>query len=183
MSYSNSAVKFAPVVVNKGRLFRGHGFLVAEIESSYEGAFWRQVPNGMGLSGCHWTRTIHSHKAKIWVPELGKFCYANMKYVEDSDVMEPVREIEFQKYCEKMIADTISYCKKTLSSKGATVIYRNELINFTKRCLWKYHKEIENSLIDEMLNSTVFSSLFEDVVDDIMAEDAAKYSMRMSRRI
>ena len=178
-----STVKFVPVVVNKGRLFRGHGFMVAEIEGSYESAFWRQVPNGMGIGGCHWTRTIETHKAKIWVPELGKFCYANMKYIENDDVMEPVCQVEYQKYCEKMIADTIEYCKKTLISKGSGVVYKNELINFAKRCLWKYHKEIEKSLIDEMLNSTVFTALFEDVVDNILTEDVVKYSRRMSRRI
>ena len=155
MSYSNStvkAVKFAPVVVNKGRLFRGRGFLVAEVESSYEGAFWRQVPNSYGIASCHWTRTINSHKAKIWVPELGEFRYANMRYVEDDEIMEPVRKIEFQKYCDKIIADTVNYCKKTLFSKGSTVIYKNELINFTKRCLLKYHKEIDKQLIEEFLN-------------------------------
>ena len=143
-----SNVGFKPVVVTKGRKFKGRGFLICIERKSYRSAFWHQEPLPGG--GCHWTQWVESSTAKIWVPELNKFCYANSKYLEDDTSAEVNCEIEFIRYCEKTINDTIEYCSNKL--KQSNKFSGPELVRFVKRCLAKYHSEIGNDIVDKNLS-------------------------------
>lgn len=49
--------------------------------TTVEGSIWLERHSGFGLE----PNTYDVDYAKIWVPELGKFQYANAKYVEDDD--------------------------------------------------------------------------------------------------
>ena len=140
---------FKPITVSKGRKFKGHGFLICIEHKSYRSGFWHQEPLPGG--GCHWTQWVDSSTAKIWVPELGKFCYANSKYIEDRQIDENAQAMEFSKYCEKMINDTIDYCTNKLKQNNK--FSKSELIQFARRCLNKYHSEISAEHINKSLDN------------------------------
>jgi hypothetical protein len=144
-----SNVGFKAVAVTKGRKFKGKGFLICVEHKSYQSGFWHQEPLPGG--GCHWTQWVETSTAKIWVPELGKCCYANAKFVEDDPSNAPKCEEEFVAYCEKMISDTVNYCANKLKANNKFSIA--ELVRFAKRCLNKYHTEISNDIIDKNLSS------------------------------
>ena len=124
-------VEFRPVKVEKGRKFKGRGFIVAIVNSS--GACgWRHGSHG-------WEpRTYDVDNAKIWVPELGKFQYANHKYVEDDNTVsteECARQLDL--YAKQTIASTIAWCKS--KQPDAT---EDQNLMFARRVLLKNHAEL-----------------------------------------
>lgn len=128
-------VTFRAVKVEKGRKFKGRGFIVSTTYSS--GAIgWKHTVHG-------WTpNTYESETAKIWVPELQKFQYANLKYVEDDTSVSPEEcAEEFRKYQDLTIANTISWCK----SKQPNATESQNLI-FTRRVLLKNHPEMREAI-------------------------------------
>ena len=95
-------VEFAPVVVTKGRKWKGRGFIVAVLTSS--GACgWRH--NGHGWE----PRTYESETAKIWIPSEKKFGFANAKYAEnDPTVSKEEIDLARAEYVKQTILDTIN---------------------------------------------------------------------------
>ena len=128
---TSETVTFRAVKVEKGRKFRGRGFIVAVINNS--GAF------GWKHTGFGWApRTYDVDNAKIWVPELGKFQYANAKYVEDDDsVSQEECAKQFEIYTKMTIASTIAWCK----SKQPDASEEQNLM-FARRVLLKNHSEM-----------------------------------------
>jgi hypothetical protein len=59
--------------------------------------------------------------------------------------------MEFSKYCEKMINDTIDYCTNKLKQNNK--FSKPELIQFARRCLNKYHSEISAEHINKSLDN------------------------------
>jgi len=133
---TSETVTFKAVKVEKGRKFRGRGFIVAVINSS--GALgWRHGAYGWA------PRTYDVDNAKIWVPELGRFQYANNKYVEDDDtVSQEECDRQFEIYSKMTIASTIAWCK----SKQPDASEEQNLM-FARRVLLKNHPEMK-ALID-----------------------------------
>lgn len=124
-------VAFRPVKVEKGRKFKGHGFIVALINKS--GACgWRHGQYSWEAN------TYDVDYAKIWVPELGKFQYANNKYVEDDPSVTPeecARQLDL--YAKQTVASTIAWCK----SKQPDATEAQNLV-FARRVLLKNHSEL-----------------------------------------
>ena len=132
---TSETVTFRAVKVEKGRKFRGRGFIVAIINSS--GAL------GWKHTGFGWApRTYDVDNAKIWVPELGKFQYANNKYVEDDDtVSQEECARQFEIYQKMTIASTIAWCK----SKQPDASEEQNLM-FARRVLLKNHPEMQTAI-------------------------------------
>lgn len=99
---------------------------------------------GWKHTGFGWApRTYDVDNAKIWVPELGKFRYANSKYVEDDDsVSSEECAKQFDLYAKRTIASTIEWCK----SKQPEASEEQNLM-FARRVLLKNHPEMKD-LID-----------------------------------
>ena len=129
---TTESTTFRAVKVEKGRKFKGRGFIVATVNNS--GAFgWRH--NGRGWE----PNTYDVDYAKIWVPELGKFQYANAKYVEDDDsVSQEECARQFEIYSRMTIASTIAWCK----SKQPDASEEQNLM-FARRVLLKNHPEMK----------------------------------------
>lgn len=84
---------FSPIVVNKGRKFKGRGYLV-----------------GSGGVSAGWAYTIVN--AKIWDPSKKCIAYANQDYVEEDASVTPEQiEIDKQGYIDNVVDSTIAYCK------------------------------------------------------------------------
>ena len=130
---------FRAVKVTGGRKYRGTGFIVA-VKTSSGCAGWRHTGYG-------WERNWYeSNTAKIWVPSLKKFQYANVNFVEDDpSVSEEDCEREFKAYQELTIEDTIAWCRKTKPEATAA-----EIDAFARNVLRKHHPEMM-SRIDELL--------------------------------
>ena len=140
-----TSVKFAPVKVEKGRKFKGRGFIVAEIQNS--GAIgWKHT--GYGWAHNYYETT----NAKIWVPAINKFCYANIKYVEpDTAVTEADCKLYFDLYVNHIISDTINWCKSVKPELSEV-----EIMKFAMNVLRKHHKEILdeiNGYFDKIFNA------------------------------
>ena len=100
--------KFAPVVVNKGRKFRGEAYWIgaAEHTTSY------QLPGWSGRGG--W---ISSTSVKLWSPNNG-FVWCNPNYIEDvTDKPEEEVKADYAKYVDFIIDSTIAWCRKVSSGK------------------------------------------------------------------
>ena len=135
-------VEFAPVVVTKGRKWKGRGFIVAVLTSS--GACgWRH--NGHGWEP--WT--YESETAKIWIPSEKKFGFANAKYAEnDPTVSKEEIDLARAEYVKQTILDTINWCK---SKQPDAPEKQNHM--FARRVLLKNHPEMA-AAIDAALPDT-----------------------------
>jgi hypothetical protein len=132
---TSATVVFTAVKVEGGRKFRGRGFVVGESHST---AFYGLAHN-----------IVDTYIAKIWVPELGKFYYANSKYVEeDSSVSAEKCALEFKRYADHIIDDTIAWCRKTKPEANEV-----EIVQFARNVLRKHHKELMDA-IDSRLPDT-----------------------------
>lgn len=135
-------VTFKAVKVERGRKFKGTGFIVSCISSS-GCAGWRHTGYGWEHS-CYETET-----AKIWVPSLKKFQYANMKYVEDDpSVSAKECELKFKEYADYTIHSTIEWCRGKQPSANELEVSR-----FARNVLLKHHPEIRAE-IDIVLPDT-----------------------------
>ena len=138
----SATVVFTAVKVEGGRKFRGRGFVVGESHSTASYG-WRHTGYG-------WAHNIvDTYTSKIWVPTLGKFCYANSKYVEeDSSVSAEECALEFKRYSDRIIDDTIAWCRKTKPEANEV-----EIVQFARNVLRKNHKELIEA-IDSRLPDT-----------------------------
>lgn len=132
---TSETVTFRAVKVEKGRKFRGKGFITAVVNSS--GACgWRHTGSGWA------PRTYDVDNAKIWVPELGKFQWANFKYVEDDDSVPPEEcARQFEIFQKMTIESTIAWCK----SKQPDASEEQNLM-FARRVLLKNHPEMKAAI-------------------------------------
>ena len=123
---------FQPVKVTGGRKYRGRGFVVSYSTSTNDYG-WRHTGYG-------WARNVvETTTARIWVPELGKFQYANSSYVdEDETVTETARLEALQQYCDHVVQDTINWCKS--KKPGSS---EDEVLSFARNVLRKHHPEID----------------------------------------
>jgi hypothetical protein len=139
---TSATVVFAAVKVEGGRKFRGRGFIVGESHSTASYG-WRHTGYG-------WAHNIvDTYTSKIWVPELGKFCYANSKYVEEDPAVSAEEcAIEFKRYADQIINDTIAWCRKTKPEANEA-----EIAQFARNILCKNHKELKDA-IDTRLPDT-----------------------------
>lgn len=128
---SKNAV-FTPVKVTGGRKYRGSGFMVS-VSSSVNDYGWRHTGYG-------WARNVvETETARIWVPELRKFKYANSRFVDDdTSVTEKAREDALQDYCNMVVQDTIDWCRS--KKPGAA---EDEVLSFARNVLRKHHPEID----------------------------------------
>ena len=120
--------KFEPVVVNKGRKFRGEAYWIgaAEHTTSY------QLPGWSGRGG--W---ITSVSVKLWSPTQG-FVFANPDYIEDvTGKSEEEVKADYAKFVDFTINETIAWCRKVSSNKG-----ESEIINFARNVIRKHHPEM-----------------------------------------
>ena len=120
--------KFEPVVINKGRKFRGEAYWIGAAEhiSNY------QIPGWSGRGG--W---ITSVSVKLWSPTAG-FVYANPNYIEDvTDKPEAEVQADYAKYVDCTINDTIAWCRRVSKGKG-----EQEIINFARNVIRKHHPEM-----------------------------------------
>ena len=140
--FSVSKVPFAPIKVSKGRKYRGKGFVVSYCESTRDLGGWRHTGYG-------WERNIvDTETAKIWVPELKAFRYANAKYVEDdTEVAAEYVRAAFSDYCDYTVESIINWCKAKLGSDAN----ETEVNQFARRVIAKNHPEIN---IDNYITDT-----------------------------
>ena len=139
---SVSKVPFTPVTISKGRKYRGKGFVVSYCSSTQDFGGWRHTGYG-------WERNIvDTETAKIWVPELKAFRYANAKFVEaDDEAAEAYVKAMFDEYCDHIVKDTINWCKNKLGNNATEI----EVNQFARHVIIKNHPEIQ---IDDYIVDT-----------------------------
>lgn len=138
---------FTPVVVSRGRKFRGHGFLVA---TSYTSNFQYSM-----------------EVAKIWVPAEKRYAYANADFTEDDpDVDQAMAAAAFDEYTQFTIHSTIKWCrtKKPNASEA-------EILGWARTILMKHHPDMataidasipapnKNLLLDSEIREKIASTL------------------------
>ena len=104
---------FDPIVVERGRKFKGHGYAIGE-----------------GYTIEHWAYSIEN--TKIWDPVAKKITYANSKFVcaDESATPEQIA-LDKQAYIDTVVEDTIRYCKSKstcLDSSSTHQWIRNSLL-------------------------------------------------------
>lgn len=143
----NTNVIFVPVNVNRGRKFRGFGYIVGSVEREYDYG-WKHVPGGDGFY--YWERNCGvSTIAKIWIPELKKFAYANSNFCETDNTLDEASIAQAQHdYIMHMIESTIQWCKSKKPNLPVIEIHR-----FARNVLRKQHPEF-NDEINKVLPDT-----------------------------
>ena len=119
--------KFAAVVVNKGRKFRGEAYDIgAEVHtSSFQLYGWR------GRGG--W---CHTESVKLWSPTQG-FVWCNPDYIEDREVSPEVEKADYAKYVDFTINSTIAWCRSRKPNSN-----EKEVLDFARRVIGKHHAEM-----------------------------------------
>ena len=119
--------KFAAVVVNKGRKFRGEAYDIgAEVRtSSFQLAGWS------GRGG--WVCTAN---VKLWSPTLG-FVWCNPDYIDERVVDPEVEKADYAKYVDFTITSTIDWCRKQKPNSS-----EKEVLEFARRVIAKHHGEM-----------------------------------------
>ena len=133
-------VCFVPVVVVGGCKFKGRGYEVSSSERTSDFG-WKHVPGGDGFY--YWERNIvTTETVKIWVPETGRFGYANAAYVEaDTSVTETERQLAFQKYVDSTIESTKAWCRSVKPEADEA-----EILRFARNVIRKQHPELREVL-------------------------------------
>lgn len=130
---------FAAVKVEGGRKFKGRGFIVA-VKTSSGSYGWRHT--GFGWEHAYY----ETETAKIWVPELKRFQYANFKYVEDDASVTPEEcDRQYKLYVEHTINSTLDWCRSVKPEADAA-----EIARFARNVLRKNHPDMIVR-IDEVL--------------------------------
>ena len=118
--------KFAAVVVNKGRKFRGEAY---DIGSNVHISTFNIYGHGRG----GW-RSCES--VKLWSPTQG-FVWCNPSYIEDREVAPEVEQADYAKYVDSTINSTIGWCR---SRKPNSI--EKEVLEFARRVIAKHHAEM-----------------------------------------
>ena len=120
--------KFEPVVVNKGRKFRGVAYWIgaAEHTTSY------QLPGWSGRGGWGSSTSI-----KLWSPDKG-FVWCNPNYVEDvTDKPEEEVKADYAKYVDYTINSTVAWCRSRKPNGS-----EKEVLMFARNVIRKHHPEM-----------------------------------------
>lgn len=121
--------KFVPVVVNKGRKFRGEAYDVGceAFENYYK------LPGWSGRGGM-----ICSCSVKLWSPTKG-WVWANPNYVETRTTEVPVETISADKakYENFVVDSTVEWCKSKSAGKP-----ESEVLRFAHSVIRKHHPEL-----------------------------------------
>lgn len=120
--------KFKPVVINKGRKFRGFAYWIGNTErtTSY------QLPGWSGRGG--W---ISSTTIKLWSPDKG-FVWCNPNYIEDvTDKPEGEVKVDYAKYVDYTINCTIAWCRSRCINST-----EKEVLDFARNVIRKQHPEM-----------------------------------------
>lgn len=130
---------FAAVKVERGRKFKGRGFIVA-VKTSSGSYGWRHTGYG-------WEHAYYeTETAKIWVPELKRFAYANANFVEDDTTVSPEEcDRQYKLYVEHTIDSTLDWCRSVKPEADAA-----EIARFARNVLRKNHPDMI-ARIDEVL--------------------------------
>ena len=124
--------KFAAVVVNKGRKFRGEAYDIgAQVRVSTFNIY------GHGRNGWRSCESV-----KLWSPTLG-FVWCNPSYIEERVVDPEVEKADYAKYADSTISSTIAWCRtRKLNASD------NEVLTFARNVIRKHHPEMLD-LFDE----------------------------------
>lgn len=138
---------FTPVIVSRGRKFRGRGFMVS---TSF-------------TTGLHYEMDV----AKIWIPDEKRYGYANADYAEDDPDVDPTMTASaFAEYTEFTINSTIEWCRS--KKPGASDA---EIKGWARAILLKYHPDMssaidaaipppnKNLLLDDEIREKIASTL------------------------
>lgn len=86
-------LQFNPIVVERGRKFKGHGYSL-----------------GQGYASGNWAYSIEN--TKIWDPVAKKITYANSEFVcRDETATSEQIALDKQTYIDTIVEDTIRYCR------------------------------------------------------------------------
>ena len=131
---------FVPVKVAGGRKFRGRGFEVSS-STSVNDFGWKHVPCADGFY-CWERNIVETETVKIWVPETGRYAYANARYVEnDESVAEVDRELAFDKYVNGLIESTKAWCRSVKPELSEA-----EILSFARNVIRKQHPDLREFL-------------------------------------
>ena len=119
--------KFAAVVVNKGRKFRGEAYWIgaAEHTTSY------QLPGWHGGRG--WVTSV---SVKLWSPTQG-FVWCNPDYIEDREVAPEVEQADYAKYVDFTLNSTIAWCRSRKPNSS-----EKDVLGFARHVIAKHHGEM-----------------------------------------
>lgn len=118
----STSILFAPVTVNRGRKFRGFGFVIGSSETG----------------GYGWSQT----NAKIWNPETKRVVYANMDFCEDvADYPAAELEAAQKVYIRNLIDDTIAWCRNSKPEAS-----EDEIKRFARNVLLKHHRQLAEEI-------------------------------------
>jgi len=128
--------KFAAVVVNKGKKFRGEAYDIgAEVRVSTFNIY------GHGRNGWRSCESV-----KLWSPTLG-FVWCNPSYIEDRVVDPEVEKADYAKYVDFTINNTIEWCRLHVRPNST----EKEVLSFARNVIRKHHPEML-ALFDEKFN-------------------------------
>ena len=141
--------RFAAVVVNKGRKFRGEAYDIgAEVYTSTFNIY------GHGRNGWRSCESI-----KLWSPTQG-FVWCNPSYIEERVVDPEVEKADYANYVSQTINNTIAWCKSRKPNEP-----ENKVLEFARNVVRKNHPEMLDMFesmtgchgpdVVEMVNSTL----------------------------
>lgn len=121
--------KFAPVMVNKGKKYRGFAYDIgSDVHTSTFNIY------GTGRGGWRSCESI-----KLWSPDKG-FVFCNPSYVEEvTDKPESEVLADYAKYVDCTINETVAWCRKVSVGKGKS---EPDIINFARSVISKHHPEM-----------------------------------------
>lgn len=127
--------KFAPVVINKGKKFRGDAYDVGcEVRVSTFNIY------GHGRNGWRSCESV-----KLWSPDKG-WVYANPSYIEEREVAPEVEQADYAKYVAQTLDGTVAWCRTRKLNAS-----EKEVLTFARNVIRKHHPEML-ALFDEKFN-------------------------------
>ena len=127
---------FVPVKVEGGKKYRGRGYVVNVIESTGDYG-WKHVPGPDGFY--YWQRNVvTTETARIWVPELHRFQYANNRYVEADESVTPEQAaLAYAEFVDFKLDDTVAWCRKQKPNEAEA-----EVLRFARNVIRKHSPEL-----------------------------------------
>ena len=118
---------FAPVIVTRGRKFRGKAYSIGDVRPGMYGSW----------------------NSKLWDPVSKKYVWANTDFCDDDESVTP-EQVQADKatYLKHIIDDTVAWCRSCKPNAA-----EDEVMQFARNVLRKRHPEIT----EEMLNSNNLS--------------------------
>ena len=116
------SITFLPVVVNRGRKFRGKAYALGDTRPGMYGSW----------------------NSKLWEPISKKYVWANEEFLEDDESVSPAQvQADKDAYIKHIIDDTIQWCKNCKPNAS-----EDEVMQFARNVIRKHHPEIDESLLE-----------------------------------